>query len=314
MTFPGLKKLAKEFGFINNGRFLFGFLKNSYIMFADGANQKNVWFRFPNKLDADDKQKIESWKKKGYAKKVDFLEENSFDVELVFTEYFIPFKIAKIKEVIEDITDYIANKYPEAKIACSGDDCLVSDGLDIYDVDGVPLPMCSSCVQRLENTIENTYEEEKLQPGNYLQGIMLAAFFSIPGIFLTFFFFILGRIAGISGIVYYYLAQKGYMQAKGKLNKIGVFIISGISIIYTAVGTYLSYVGYVIRELTKEPSLKGAPFADLVKIGFEIVTDPVVKNELLKNIYLSLFLCGICIILSTIHALKRTGKLKIKKI
>ena len=143
---------------------------------------------------------------------------------------------------------------------------------------------------------------------------MLAAFFSIPGIFLTFFFFILGRIAGISGLVYYYLAQKGYMQAKGKLNKIGVFIISGISIIYTAVGTYLSYVGYVIRELTKEPSLKGAPFADLVKIGFEIVKDPVVKNELLKNIYLSLFLCGICIILSTIQALKRTGKLKIKKI
>ena len=25
--------------------FLYGFIKNTYVMFADGANTKNVWFR-----------------------------------------------------------------------------------------------------------------------------------------------------------------------------------------------------------------------------------------------------------------------------
>ena len=152
------------------------------------------------------------------------------------------FKIAKIKEVIEDIVDYIANKYPKAKISCSGDDCLAAEGLGVYDVHGVPLPMCGSCAQRLENAIENTYEEEKLQPDNYLQGIAAAALFPVPGILLTFFFFMLGRVAGASGLLYFYLAQKGYTRAKGKLNKVGVFIISIISIIYTIAGTYISYV------------------------------------------------------------------------
>lgn len=55
IIFPGLKKLGKEFNFKNNKTFLYGFIKNTYVMFADGANTKNVWFRFPEKLDEADK-------------------------------------------------------------------------------------------------------------------------------------------------------------------------------------------------------------------------------------------------------------------
>lgn len=313
MVFPGLKKLSKEFGFKNNGTYFYGFINNTYVMFADGMNQKNVSFRFPIELNEDDKQKILSWKRKGYAKSIDFFDDQSFDVYIVFTEYFLPFKISKIKEVIEDITGYIKQKYPQEKSKCSGDNCIETDGLNIFDIDGIPLPMCSSCAKRLETKIENAYEDFRLQPNNYLQGSIAAIVFSIPGILVTFILFLLGRIAGASGLIYSYLSQIGYVWAKGKMNKIGVLIISLISLVYTAVGVYLSYIAVIVKEVLKLPEIKGYPIFEIVKLSFESVKEPEVKKELLTNIYLSLFLCGICILIDMFQLLKSTGKVKIKK-
>lgn len=110
MIFPGLRKLGKEFNFSSNGTFLYGYIGNTYLMFADGSNQKNVWFRFPVSVNAEIKQKVESWKKKGYAKEIKFLEKESFDVIVTFVEYLKPFNVSKIKEVILDITSYINEK------------------------------------------------------------------------------------------------------------------------------------------------------------------------------------------------------------
>lgn len=313
MIFLGLKKLGKEFGFKNNGKCIYGFLNNTYVMVADGLNQKNVWFRFPNRLDENDNRKIGSWEKKGYAKKVDFLKDTFFDVEITFIEHVIPVKISKIKEVIEDITKYIAEKYSQLKPKCCGENCLSDDNLNIYEIDGLPLPMCISCAQRLEKDIENSYEEVKLHPNNYLQGFIAAAIFSIPGILLSFFFFMLGKIMAVSGLVYYYLAQKGYVWASGKFNKIGIIIISLTSIIFTAVGTYFSYIGVIVTKLFQAPEMKPYPLRDIIKTSFEIVKEPELKKELLTNMYLSLFLCGICIILNMIQSLKAAGKRKIKK-
>lgn len=313
MVFPGLKKLGKEFGFKNNGTYFYGFINDTYVIFADGANQKNVSFRFPIRIDEDDKNKILSWKKKGYAKSIDFFDNQAFNVNIVFAEYFLPFKISKIKEVIEDITSYIKQKYPNEKIKCSGDNCSETEELNIIDIEGIPFPMCSSCVKRLEQSIENEYEEFKLQENNYFQGSVAAAVFSIPGILVTFVLFLLGRIAGASGLIYFYLAQKGYVWAKGKMNKIGVLIISLISLAYTAVGVYLSYIAVIVKEALKLPEVKDYPLFEIVKLSFEAVKEPEVKNELLTNIYLSLFLCGICILINMFQLLKATGKVKIKK-
>ncbi|MBC6720517.1 hypothetical protein [Treponema sp. Marseille-Q4130] len=58
MIFPGLKKLSQEFGFKNNGTYFYGFINNTYVMFADGANRKNVCFRFPIELNEGDKKKF----------------------------------------------------------------------------------------------------------------------------------------------------------------------------------------------------------------------------------------------------------------
>ena len=172
--------------------------------------------------------------------------------------------------------------------------------------------MCHSCAKRLENVIENEYEDFKLQPNNYFQGSIAAAVFSIHGILVTFILFLLGRIAGASGLIYFYFTQKGYIWAKGKMNKIGVLIISLISLVYTVVGVYLSYIAVIVKEVLKLPEVNGYQIFEVIKFSFESVKEPEVKKELLTNMYLSLFLCGICILINMVQLLKSTGKVKIK--
>lgn len=314
MIFPGLRKLEKEFGFKDNGTMIYGFIKNSYISFADGNNQKNVWFRFPVELDDQDRQKISAWQKKGYANAISFFDDDIYDIKINFTEYFAPFKVEKIKEIILDITDYISQKYPDAKVQCCSENCSSTENLEIYDVDGAPIPLCPTCAQRVETEIENANEEERLVPNNYLQGTLMAAVFSIPGILLTFVIFLAGRIAGITGLLYYYLAQKGYVFAKGKLNKVGVVIISLVSLVYSAFGTFISYIGILLKEVYKDPSVKAIPFKDVFDYIISVVFyDTEVKKEMMSNIYISLIVCGICIVVSMVQSLKTAGKSKIKK-
>ena len=338
MIFPGLRKLGNELNFENNGTYIYGFLNNTFVMFSDGTNQKIVTFKFSIKLDEDDKKKILFWKKKGYAKYIEFLENQTFDVSIIFTEYFIPFKISKIKEVIEDITDYMKNKYSNLMPKCCGDNCISNlgfntnpkngrvkglnevsldrtySGLSVYDIEGIPIPLCPSCVNKLENLIETEKEDFEQQQNNYLQGTLLAILFSIPGIFVTFIFLLLGRIAAISGLVYFFLAQKGYMWAKGKMNKIGIIIISLVSLLYTAIGMYVSYIAIIVKELFSYPDMKGFSIIELIKITLMSLNEPEIKKELLSNIYLSLFVCGIFIVIKMFETFKENKKSIIKKI
>ncbi len=314
MTFPGLRKLAGEFGFANNGTYFYGFTQNTYVIMADGQNQKHVSLIFPCKINQSDKEKILSWKKKGYAKSIDFDEGDAFEAQIVFAEYFLPFKIEKIKEVVQDIANYIKEKYPEEKPKCTGKDCQADSELEIYNIDGIPLPLCPSCAKKIESDIERAYEEESLKPNNYIQGLLGALTFPIPGIFLTYIFFMLGRIAAVSGIVYFFLAQKGYTWAKGKLDKIGILIISLSSIFYTIVGTFVSYVACIVKEILKDPSVKGVPLTDIIKYTVStVLAEEEARAEIIKNCTMSLILCGIVIAINTARLFKSSTKTKLEK-
>ena len=187
-------------------------------------------------------------------------------------------------------------------------------GLSVYDIEGIPIPLCPSCVNKLENLIETEKEDFEQQQNNYLQGTLLAILFSIPGIFVTFIFLLLGRIAAISGLVYFFLAQKGYMWAKGKMNKIGIIIISLVSLLYTAIGMYVSYIAIIVKELFSYPDMKGFSIIELIKITLMSLNEPEIKKELLSNIYLSLFVCGIFIVIKMFETFKENKKSIIKKI
>ena len=307
--------LWDELGFKRTGNFVYGFLKNSYVLFAQADGAKMLWFGFPVELDESDKQAIQSWEKKDYAKKVEFAGDGSIDVEMTFKESILSAKDDKIKEVIEGVTGYFADKYPEARLKCSGADCSCDSNLEVYEVDGLPMPMCAECAKKLGEDIDEAYEELERQPGNYLIGFLGAVLFSIPGILVTFLLFMLGKIAALSGIVYYFLAQKGYIWFKGKFDKLGVVIVSLTSLLFVVIGTYVSYIASVVVELCKDDATsEGLSVSEAISSAFDLVKIPDVEEELLSNIYMSLFICGIIVVIYAYGAFKSTGKPTVKKL
>ena len=313
MISPGLKKLSKQYGFKNNGTFIYGMVKNSYVVAFDGNNRKNVWFRFPGQLDEGDKIKIESWKRKGYAKEIIFLDDSAISVEMNFIEHIIPFNIKKIKEVIDDIANYIFNKYPEGKILCSEDDCS-ADAVTIYTIGGLPLPLCRVCAENLRTRTESLYKEEKAENNNYIKGIIYALFFCIPGILYNILFGMLGKITGICGAAYYGLAREGFLEAKGKFNKIGIALVSVVSLLFSVFGAYVSYFAYVIKKIITQSEIKSSAFKKAAEIAFKIMRIPEVKKEITANIHMSLVFCGIAIIIFMIKDFQEVKKIKIRKI
>lgn len=306
-----LKELNETLGFKSNDVFLYGFQRNTLVIIHEDENNRIcVSVRFPIELDESDMERIKSWEKDGYAKKVGNDPDDKTSVDFEFKSS----NKDKIKEVLEDISGYTAEKYPEAKIQCYGKDCTEDTNIDIYEVNGVPIPMCEKCAKELEKDLEKANIEEEAAPGNYLRGFLGAALFSIPGILVSFIFIMLGKIAAIAGFVYYLLAHKGYLWAKGKYDKIGVLIISVTSLLFVVIGTYISVVADIAFEMKKIDELADKPMSDLFLYAFAFAQTPDVASDIKKDIYLALFVCGICIVLYAFQAFKAAGqKLTIKK-
>ena len=305
-----LKKLNETLGFKSNEVFLYGFLKNTFVIIhEDEDNKICVSVRFPIELDDSDTGRIKSWEKDGYAKKVEKDPDDATSVDLEFKSS----NSDKIKEVLEDISGYIAEKYPEAKIQCYGKDCTETN-IDIYELSGVPVPLCEKCAKEMEKDFEKANIEEEAAPGNYLRGFLGASLFSIPGILVSFIFIMLGKIAAIAGLAYYYLALKGYTWAKGKFDKIGVLIVSVTSLLFVVIGTYISVVADIAFEMKKIDEFADKPMSDLFLFAFAFAQTPEVASDIKKDIYLALLVCGICIVLYAFQAFKSAGqKLTIKK-
>ena len=103
-------------------------------------------------------------------------------------------------------------------------------------------------------------------------------------------------------------------MGRGKFNKIGVLIISGASVFYAVAGTFVGYVALIVKEFYKEFSAEGVSLFDIIKYTVNtVLTNPVVRHELIVNIRLSLLFCGVCIIINMVQSLKQTEKTKVKK-
>ena len=316
MIFPGLKKLRNQLGFKDNGTFCYGYVKNSFFTFADGPNIKLLSVWTPEVLDKDDKAKIQSWQKKGYASQVSFSVDSARHVEITFSEKFIPFKVKKIKEVIEDISDYIADKYPNSEARCCLCDNAATSNVKvrIFEFAGEPMPICEDCANKIQKDLEAEIEEFDRQPDNYLQGAATAAVFSIPGILGSVFFFTIGRIAGVMGLIYYALALKGYSWAKGKLDKTGITIISLISLVFSILGTYVGYAIDIARELSNNPDFCNDSFFERFSAAFKVMEIPEVHTELNKNLAITLIVCGICIAFQIYKVWETLPKSKVERL
>ena len=316
MLLPGLKKLGNQLGFKRNGDYCYGYVKNCFVTLFEGKNVKMVGFRTPVVIDEDDKQKFLSWQKKGYASQILFSEDPSRYVEFSFPERFWPYKISKIKEVIEDMVNYMAEKYPDVPFKCSCSDCEADENtpVHIYELNGEPTPLCEKCAKEINQNFEVQNDAINHVPDNYLQGALAAAVASVPGILVSLLFYHMGKIAAVTGLVYYFLATQGYNWAKGKMDKIGVIIISAVSLAFSAIGTYVGYLIDVTNGLTEFEVYSTMPFLERLEVASTIIQDPEVQTELNGELAKTLILCGACIVYSMHTSWKSVGKSKIKQL
>ncbi|MBR4813969.1 MAG: hypothetical protein IKZ67_00740, partial [Paludibacteraceae bacterium] len=102
-----LKELNETLGFKSNEVFLYGFQQNAFVVIhEDEDNKICVSIKFPNELDESDLERIKSWEKDGYAKKIENDPNDASSVDLSFKSS----KKDKIKEVLEDISGYYIGK------------------------------------------------------------------------------------------------------------------------------------------------------------------------------------------------------------
>jgi hypothetical protein len=312
MLLPGLKKLKNRYDFkVNHGN-VYGFRKECFVMLMEGQGKKLLWIDFPQKLDKDDVAKVESWHRKGYASELTIIEDDC--VQMEFKEVFLPFKVAKIGEIIDDLTDYSASKYPDAHHKCHCDGCTNYDSLQVYEVDGIPTPLCPECAKSLKaDAAEQNAAFDELA-NNYEQGALLAAVFSIPGILVSVLFYALGRLSSASGIVYFFLAMKGYTWAKGKLNKVGICIISLISLAFSALGTYVGFIFSLVKEMGDAEELAEATMGEKIEFAVALMKDPEVHSAFTHDLVMTLFLCGLSIAYAMYTSWKSVGKSKIEQL
>ncbi len=309
----GFGRIKKDLGLSFNGaQGIYGILKNSFVVMNVENAFRTIYFAFPVELDDEDREKIESYVGKEYAKSAEFAKTKQFyDVKLIFNQLLLGKSIDMYEKVIADLTDYFAQKYPDAKLRCMGTGCEEEENLSAYTINGSLTLLCPKCAKDIQSEIDEAYENEKKEPNNYLKGIIGAFLCAIPGILVAYIFMMLGKITALSGLVYFFLAMKGYTWFKGKLNKIGIIAVSIISILYAAFGTCISYVAWIVSLVYKNPECKEIPFIQVLKAVLCQFENPDLKKELMTNVRTSLFMCGVCIVGMAFWAFKATKKIKV---
>ena len=317
MLLPGLRKLKNQYGFESKSDRIYGFHKDCFIQILECQGKKVLYIDFPVKLDAEDWAKVESWHRKGYATELERFdgEDDLGSIHMDFREAFLPFKVAKIAEIIDDLTNHIANKYPDAHNRCQGNGCTHQheETVKVYEMDGVLLPLCSECAKEVAADFEQANADFNEQPNNYEQGALLAAVFSIPGLLFPVIMYALGRLSSLAGIVFFYLAMKGYLWAKGKMDRVGVCIIALISLAFSALGTYIGFLSQVVKELGDLERFAEAPMSDKIGCAIELLDDPEVHASLMKDLTTTLILCVVSIAIVGYPFFKSAGKSSIKE-
>ena len=240
-------------------------------------------------------EKLEMYKVKRY----EWLE---YGVRIIFNEYFFPYSINRIKNVLMDFTEYFSAKYSNQKLHCQK--CNNSNDLETYCIDNITLVICEDCSKLIETEIYNINMENIHKPTNYLSGFIGSLLFSTPGIILTVLFFVFfNRLAAASSVLYVFLGIKGYKKFKGKVSKFGVFVIIMSTIIMVCFGIVVSYSILILKELKTLD----------IDMVIQILKMPEVKRELLMNIVLAYVISGFYLIFQIFQMIKEWKTEKVIK-
>ena len=295
MLYPGVKKLGKELGFKRTNNEAVGMMRNCFVKLYDGRNMKLLEIFVPQIFDAD-KEQIEEILKQDKVKRYEWFNNS---IKITFPEYFRPYSMSKIKNILISITDHFYRKYPEEIPQCH--DCGEQKRAEAYYIGNVTKFLCSDCFRTAERTTNEKFNEYQQEPNNYFRGFIGALLFAIPGILVTILLFIfLERLAAISALLYIVLGMKGYKLFKGKTTPLGALIVILTGILMIAVGIIITYSVFIMKEIKT---------TDL-NLVILILKVPEIRRDIILNIGLSYVISAFFIIVQLIQMMKEWRFLK----
>jgi hypothetical protein len=286
MLWPGIKKLGRELHFKRTESEIVGMLENCFVKMYDGKNMKVVELYVPE-LDDFDKEIVVDKLQLNKIKKYTWVTNG---IKIIFSEYFRPYSIKKIRNILNEITSYFSKKYPNDNPKCHK--CNIQKKSDIYCIGNESMYLCDDCLREYENNMHETSFEYQQIPTNYFTGFIGALLFSIPGVILTIILFVfLNTLGAVSALLYVVLGIKGYKKFKGKITPFGAFIIIGVGLIMTSIGVITAYSILILKEIIKE--INTIDFGILIEI-FKL---PEIQRELMQNLILAYLVSGVFFIL-----------------
>ena len=283
----GVKNIGKHFGLERSDSMVVGLVNSTFVRLYTGRSCKILLMSFQRitELDKVDMQNILS---KYKIKKIKW-DENVLSIN--FIEIIKPYSIKKIIEIINLISGYVFNKYPDEQMKCPSCNS-VKEG-ELYSLKDNCFYLCKDCYSKTNLQLQDEKVTWAHLSNNYILGFFGALVFSIPGIIITALCFIfLERIAALSAILYVFLAIKGYSFLKGKVTKVGAVIVNSVGILMTCIGIYISYILNILYKTRSYEHI-----LDIIK------TDKAVR-EIQLNIIIALIISSFYLIYNTICMMK----------
>ena len=245
-----LYKIAQALNLEYNNWAAFGFIKNTYVLahyeyYGKNASFITVKLSFPADPAGDDYKRFQDIEKKYENVSIRGEYNEHFNVKIDFRGTFSMPKTQTIAQVVREITNHFAQKYPDAKPRCSVQGCDSTENLNLYHKDQLPDLMCADCAAKLKQELMKKLEAEKNAPNNYWEGFFGALLFAMIPLLFNFFMLKLNDYVGglaIGGAFCYLFASWGYSKCNGKLDGRGQLIVVATSLFCSVAVTVLGYM------------------------------------------------------------------------
>ena len=308
MIGSGLKKLALENGMKVSNGVAYGSLRGYAATLSEGAGYKQIVFsaRFSDPVKKTEfLDMIGSIGNKQLNKdyRVTNLGINGSIIQVVFHDN--PGTMKKILAFIDWFIPLLGEYGATGVNVCSECGCEIIDSGSWVMVDGACHHVHGACAERVEQGIQESNQQEKLQrTGSYASGALGAFLGAALGAVVWAIVLYAGYVASIVGLLIGWLANKGYDLLKGKQGK-GKVVILILAIIFGVLLGTLAVDAVSLAQMIDMGQFPGFTYGDIPLMILALFAEsPEYTSATLGNIGLGLLFAA----LGVFALLRKTGK------
>lgn len=201
-------------------------------------------------------------------------------ITLTKTSYLGNFKIEEVQSLLDEITD----KYQQLGASPACFNCNQIGEMGIARYNGIALPLCDTCFERIQSKINQNLEQHSTMKNNYLSGTIGAVLGALVGSVLWVIIGLVGYVASIAGLAIAFASAKGYTLFKGKVTRLTPWIIGLSTLFGLIIAQFVTLDLVFYREFKDSISL-----GDALSLTFHLpFLDPEITTEFIKDTLLGL--------------------------